>query len=198
MKTGRRCHFCKKLHCKQQNFCSRTCSNRSRTNKIKVRCAQCGVVFLKHRTHAARVVQCFCGAVCRDEWQREVVVKICQGCGGRFEVRPSEALKFSTCSKKKCRAKKGKRNPNWRGGVDRGRPERSSKKYKAWRKAVFERDNYTCMECGKRGGYLHADHIKAWAYFPKSRYELTNGRTLCVPCHRKTFKNVFAQRRLAA
>jgi len=29
-----------------------------------------------------------------------------------------------------------------------------------WREKVFKRDNYTCQVCGKKGGYLIADHIK--------------------------------------
>jgi 5-methylcytosine-specific restriction endonuclease McrA len=33
---------------------------------------------------------------------------------------------------------------------------------------------------------LEADHIKPWAYFPSLRFELSNGRTLCRPCHDKT------------
>ena len=55
-----------------------------------------------------------------------------------------------------------------------------------WRRAVFERDNYTCQWCGVRGSYLEADHIKPWAYFPDLRFELSNGRTLCRLCHDTT------------
>jgi 5-methylcytosine-specific restriction endonuclease McrA len=55
-----------------------------------------------------------------------------------------------------------------------------------WRKAVFERDKYTCQLCGQVGGRLQADHIKPYKEFPELRLELSNGRTLCVPCHKKT------------
>lgn len=71
----------------------------------------------------------------------------------------------------------------------RGRERDTIKKrpeYIAWRKAVFERDNYTCQMCSQRGGELQADHIKPFAFFPELRTELSNGRTLCKDCHRKT------------
>lgn len=59
--------------------------------------------------------------------------------------------------------------------------------YKTWRRAVFERDDYTCQHCGQRGnGTLEADHIKPWALFKELRYDVNNGRTLCKSCHRKT------------
>ena len=75
----------------------------------------------------------------------------------------------------------------WKGGIT---PEvkrlRSSGRYADWRKAVLRRDNYTCQLCGVRGGKLTADHILAWSTHPELRFELSNGRTLCVPCHKAT------------
>lgn len=57
--------------------------------------------------------------------------------------------------------------------------------YKIWRDLVFERDNYTCVNCGMKGCCLEADHIKPWVLYPELRYEVHNGRTLCRPCHRR-------------
>lgn len=56
--------------------------------------------------------------------------------------------------------------------------------YKRWRTAVFERDNYTCQTCGKRGVRLHAHHKRSYAYFPEERYSIANGITLCEACHK--------------
>ena len=86
---------------------------------------------------------------------------------------------------------RGEKNTNWKGGVSKvNKTERrylmQTLEYKIWRRSVFERDNYTCIWCGKRGGNLHADHIKPWAFFPELRFAIDNGRTLCVDCHRKT------------
>ena len=83
---------------------------------------------------------------------------------------------------------RGANNWNWKGGTSRTEDKkiRQSIEYKTWRRAIFERDNFTCQDCLKRGGRLHADHIKPFALFPELRFELTNGRTLCQECHIKT------------
>lgn len=81
----------------------------------------------------------------------------------------------------------GSKNSGWIDGrTPENKRQRRTVEYKLWRKAVYERDNYTCQECGKRGGETHADHIKPFALFPELRTSIANGRTLCVPCHRKT------------
>lgn len=55
--------------------------------------------------------------------------------------------------------------------------------YKKWRKAVFQRDNYTCLICGEVGGELNAHHIKSFKKYPELRLEVNNGITLCISCH---------------
>ena len=93
------------------------------------------------------------------------------------------------------RHKSAEQNPNWRGGVTAERKAAMSRiEYKDWRRAVFERDNYTCADCGKRGGDLEADHIKPWAYCPELRYTVSNGRTLCATCHHGRMWEVFTHR----
>ena len=78
-------------------------------------------------------------------------------------------------------------NPVWKGdAVPENRRLRSSGQYKRWRRTIWKKDNYTCQICRIRGGKLTADHIKSWAMHPELRFELSNGRTLCRDCHRKT------------
>lgn len=82
---------------------------------------------------------------------------------------------------------RGEKSTLWKGGLStKNQMIRSSLEYRQWRTSVFERDNYTCQECKKRGIKLNADHMKAFAHYPELRFDITNGRTLCVDCHKKT------------
>lgn len=103
-------------------------------------------------------------------------------------------LKFVPCNKGKRKSthpnditwgKKGSEHWNWKGGISSENIRlRQSSEYKAWRDAVFVRDNWTCQKCGKRGGILEADHIKLFSQYPELRFVVDNGRTLCkTPCH---------------
>lgn len=74
----------------------------------------------------------------------------------------------------------------WKGGVTTlSQRVRASAKYREWRKAVFEFYGYRCFSCGETG-YLQADHILPFAYFPRLRFDINNGQALCVPCHKQT------------
>lgn len=72
--------------------------------------------------------------------------------------------------------------------------------YREWRRCVFERDGYICQICNQRGGTLNADHIKPYSIIIQETnitnikeaidceelWDINNGRTLCVNCHRET------------
>ena len=92
--------------------------------------------------------------------------------------------------KKMSDAHKGEKCHWWKGGRWHLREERheimAGFEYRLWRKAVFERDNYTCIWCGDdRGGNLEADHIQTFKDNPELRLAIDNGRTLCHDCHVK-------------
>lgn len=97
--------------------------------------------------------------------------------------RPDMSKMFSELNRKT----KGANHWNWRGGINPVNDTiRKSKRYKVWRKSVFERDDYTCQNCFVRGGKLNADHIKPFAFFEELRFDVNNGRTLCMSCHQAT------------
>jgi len=83
---------------------------------------------------------------------------------------------------------KGEKSHFWKGGIHPiNLLARKSIKYKLWRESVYKRDNFTCVLCGdNKGGNLQADHIKPFYKYPKLRFSLKNGQTLCIFCHRKT------------
>lgn len=72
--------------------------------------------------------------------------------------------------------------------LEEGR-DRNSKEYKQWRNKVFQRDDYTCNKCHKRGGKIQAHHIKPWALYIDDRFNVDNGITLCNECHRQEHSN---------
>lgn len=84
--------------------------------------------------------------------------------------------------------KRGKDAPNYiHGKCNDNLLFRASREYRNWVLAVFKRDNFTCVLCNDNSGSnLQADHIKDFALYPDLRLEITNGRTLCKECHKKT------------
>ena len=83
--------------------------------------------------------------------------------------------------------KRGENNYFWNGGVcDKNDAARHHREYKNWRTLIYERDNYTCQCCGKRGSRLNAHHILSFANYEELRYSVDNGITLCEGCHDST------------
>ena len=96
----------------------------------------------------------------------------------------------------------GKKHWNWKGGRTSLRERIWHRiEYTTWRNKIFERDNYKCIVCKKRSGVLNADHypmrfsdilnkfkIKTIQQARKCKklWDIKNGRTLCLSCHRKT------------
>lgn len=75
---------------------------------------------------------------------------------------------------------------NWKGGISPvNQVVRNCLQMKQWRISVFERDNYTCQICNKKGGIINAHHIKKFSDFLELRLDVSNGITLCKDCHKK-------------
>lgn len=79
---------------------------------------------------------------------------------------------------------KGERSPTYKGGISSANHIiRTSSEMKLWRKACFERDNFTCQKTGQIGGKLIVHHINNFADFPELRFAIDNGITLCRESH---------------
>lgn len=91
--------------------------------------------------------------------------------------------------KKMSEAHKGERAPAWKGGVTPiNKRIRQGLEFRLWRKAIFERDNFTCQRCKQKGGRLHPHHIFNFADYPEMRFAIDNGITLCDRCHNEFHK----------
>lgn len=99
----------------------------------------------------------------------------------------------------------GEGHYNWKGGITRFNKElRNYIKHIKWSDNVFKRDNYTCIKCNKRGGYLEAHHVVSLQSI-KEKFSLktieeaekcsvlsdiSNGLTFCKSCHYKYHKKL--------
>jgi len=94
----------------------------------------------------------------------------------------------------------GSKSYNWKGGISLiGARIRQTEEYQKWRKEVFKRDNYTCQKC-EATGYIQAHHIVRFAKLLKKYnihtikeaknckdlWNIDNGMTFCLRCHKKT------------
>jgi len=124
------------------------------------------------------------------------ILRECVICGELFRVSNCRRKTQKTCSKE-CwkrlltRIRRGKNNPNYRGGIT---PEimrlRHSPQYVDWRDAVYQRDCWTCQQCGQVGGKLQAHHILSFTQYPEKRFAIDNGITLCSSCHQKLHRRL--------
>lgn len=160
-----------------------TLLNKSIYPEVKKICSFCGKEYKGQ-------AKSFCSYECKSKSQLKLKDLTCSICGKWTKIKRSR-INATTCSLK-CKYSEralellGNKNHLWKGGITPINLKiRTSKEYKLWRKSVFERDNYTCVWCNKKGD-IEADHIKPFSLFPKLRFSLKNGRTLCVQCHKTT------------
>jgi len=160
----------------RRKYCSHECQIKGlvKTPLLK-KCQSCGIEFRRHSNSPD-------AKFCSNK---------CHGVGNRRENHPTfgkkitgEWLENLSRSHIGCQAKE--KHPRWKGGITPiNKQIRESREYEEWRKSVFERDNYICCICGQVGGYLHADHIKRFTDYPELRFDINNGQTLCIECHKE-------------
>jgi 5-methylcytosine-specific restriction endonuclease McrA len=175
---------------------------------FKRTCDRCGSIFLAATGNRKRCPSCcrcdvcgkqmpnatdrFCGNSCSGKWKAKNSTKVAEALAhGRElahgELNQQRSERIAAVRKGKPRPElRGEGNPNWKGGTygTERHTAMSKAEYAMWRRSVYERDAYRCVACGETGR-LHAHHIKPWSLFPESRYDVANGATLCVHCHRK-------------
>ena len=154
---------------KGMNLGHKSYSSPSKT-RVKITCLYCGKVVTKY----------LCG---RKE------VKYCSNeCAHLAMPNPTKG-KF------------GENHPKWKEEKKSifNKVLRSLHDYKMWRSNVFKRDNYTCTDCNKKGGYLEVHHKISLKIILEENnisnieeallcpllWDIDNGVTYCYDCHVK-------------
>jgi 5-methylcytosine-specific restriction endonuclease McrA len=141
-------------------------------------CKKCGDFISKTKEHVCKT----------SSWNK----------GKKVGTSPKKGTKLS----KEIRLKTtGENHYNWKGGkYSLNMRIRKCHEYHHWVQDVLKRDDYTCQECGIRGGKLQVHHIKQFALVVKENkisclqealdcnelWDYDNAMTLCIPCHKKT------------
>ena len=161
-------------------------------------CNVCGKTVYKSRWELNRAAWVFCSNKCY--WKSLKGRKLPQSTRGKMS-KSFTGRKYSEEHNRKIRVAQtgkpkwnietikkisGENNHMWKGGIStENQLVRHSYKYVQCRRAVVKRDSGRCIKCGSIKK-LHADHIKPFSTYPELRFELSNGRTLCEPCHKQT------------
>ena len=184
---------------KEAKYCSSSCRTthliksgkllQCISKRIKRICLVCKKEFevKKYREKTAM----FCSFSCSGKYKHIIDPELGYRAGKILAGKPKPWLrgrKQSLESRlKRSIALRGENGPNWQGGKTKEfYTLRHGLAYKLWREKVFTRDNYICQFCGERGKKLNADHIRAFSQYPELRFLVTNGRTLCIDCHKQT------------
>lgn len=201
--------------------------NKGINNRIERECLSCGKIFHVDSNVINKGGGKYCSRNCKGKWMSKNVKGSnngnwrdggaktktnCLVCGKEIILKSCDVKRGrgKLCSKK-CIGKwysdnrSGEKSHLWEGGLT---PElkqiRNCLKYRQWRQDVFVRNDFTCQECGQRGGKLHAHHIKFFAelieevreYLPLLNlfdgamlytplWDISNGITYCEECHKK-------------
>lgn len=197
------CSVCGKIYSKgaalasrvqHNHYCSIDCKFDNK--RTTVTCETCGKEFDRIISWISSDKKNYCSRECANEGLRvKKPILICDFCGKQFERYPSEIKKMSERGYRhvfcchKCRAAMiaTQFNPPkpYRGFTGSTPNQRNNGEYKQWRKAILKRDNYICQDCGVTNVLVCAHHKKAFSLYPELRYDVSNGITLCFPCHDK-------------
>lgn len=191
-------------------YCSKACHYQR--HMIALNCKVCGIEFSVYPWMVKEGRQ-FCGRRCHGQWMSQYrrgeghpswkggeVLRECQVCGKQFSALPANVAigRARFCSYPCCwQWYQGPNSPSWRGGTaHEPYPETFDSLF---RRMIRERDNCTCIACGKPNS-KHVHHVN----YVKANTTPENCVTLCHSCHSKTNFNreqwiaFFQQARLSA
>lgn len=184
------------------NFCSRSCTTAASNSRVRIAeyvskvCRNCEKIF-RVRALKRQMTYKYCSRNCalahkNREFNYAKDPEVKRKLSRAAKMRGTAHMHTPAARAKLSRTISGSGHWNWQGGKTQELVRlRNSTQYKEWRMTVFRRDRFTCVLCGYTPGRfdrssLNADHIKQFAHYPERRFDVDNGRTLCIPCHQAT------------
>jgi len=168
------------------------------------KCLQCKNVFRKTPTESKiswKLRHKYCSVECKNKSPRSIETRLRQSKARLGRSPWNKGVKYDEVHRMALRVKhkplseitklkmRGRRPWNKIGKFGKRineRPRRTPE-YKEWKRIVIERDGHKCVLCGEDKN-LQIDHIKSFALFPELRTNPSNGRTLCLRCHKRETK----------
>ncbi len=206
-----KCDFCNKGFYKhpsaikrtKHNLCSTECrqhflaeNRKNKTNKKVAYCHTCNKEIIRTEAEFKNrpAKNYFCSTECKDEHLRKGrggfthKIKKCEYCNKEFTITSRNRRKVKYCSNecKKNGFPKGEKHLSFKKELSRDyrSKHRLTHENTTWRQEVFKRDNFTCVVCSKHGDKLNAHHLENYASCKEKRFDIDNGVTLCILCHK--------------
>lgn len=189
-------------------FCSLVCKQIASRNRVTIICKQCSKKIERPKSIQHRTL---CSIACRDAYWKlhpeesstfkngHVGIKSTPWLGKKFSKQHRENIRqgiithpnFAVSMRNRALKLRGTNHWNWRGGItESNKIIRHSAEYNTWRKAVYERDAWTCQDCHIKQKRPVAHHILSFEDYPDLRFEVSNGVTLCRACHNQRHRDI--------
>lgn len=162
--------------------------------KISLICQLCSKEFFECRpSHVRR--RKYCSVPCRIQWMKDNFIPYNKGKTKKDFPKLSNSGTYAGHipwnKGKKIPTMSGENHHAWikdRTIIQEKHRIRGTLDWRSWRAMVFERDLYTCQECGASGVYIEPHHIIPIRSNMDKLFDTKNGITLCRPCHLKTIR----------
>lgn len=184
---------------------------------VNLMCSVCGKYFKRYKSHI-KSNNVFCSVECSykgrslglvhrviktpyDCFRRgEAKTRLCLYCNGEYSSWDKDRTYCSVkCyNKHKKEMVKGSNNPSWIDGRSYNKRCYRGEDWEDIRKKIYERDNYTCVECGEKCvSKKNKNSLKIIQCHHIENYDISQNNnennliTLCLECHIKKhqFKN---------
>lgn len=152
----------------QIEWCEKVRRNKDDKNILDVKCTYCGKWFIPSISSINNRVQILKES---EYFKGEYRLYCSEGCKQEcsiYKKSPEQLMKED-------RVRAGK--INW--------TELNREVQAELRQMVFERDDYTCQKCNKKGGALNCHHIEGIRWEPLESADIDNCMTVCKKCHIK-------------